>query len=316
MVAVAPPNDCLFCELQLVTTPATEGMLCHVNCPRCGCYTVCYPEVEAIKRLLQQHDRPVFSQWIYEQNRLKMPPTIRASDISIISNRQKFSFVERTRRLLLYINENTVSLGEGVNISTPPIQAALQQFDQKYIGTIANYLSEEKLVKVALPRLPAPRGEMYLALTPRGIMQVEEWGHSYIASIQGFVAMWFDEKMEPAYKEGFYPAIAGAGYTPQRIDSKEHVSKICDEIVAEIRRSRFVVADFTGQRGGVYYEAGYASGRDIPVIWTCHKDELDKLHFDIRQYNFIDWGTPQELARRLQVRIEAVIGEGPRKQPA
>jgi hypothetical protein len=43
------------------------------------------------------------------------------------------------------------------------------------------------------------------------------------------------------------------------------------------------------------------------------KDELPKLHFDIRQYNCIDWETPQELARRLKARIEAVIGEGPRK---
>jgi nucleoside 2-deoxyribosyltransferase len=144
-------------------------------------------------------------------------------------------------------------------------------------------------------------------------MQAEEWGRAYAVSTHGFVAMWFDKTMEAAWKEGFYRAIDEAGYLPQRIDSKEHVNKICDEIIAEIRRSRFVVADFTGQRGGVYYESGYAAGRDIPVIWTCRKDELPKLHFDIRQYNCIDWETPQELARRLKARIEAVIGEGPRK---
>jgi hypothetical protein len=63
----------------------------------------------------------------------------------------------------------------------------------------------------------------------------------------------------------------------------------------------------------VYYEAGYAAGRNLPVILTCRKDELKDLHFDIRQYNCIDWETPDELARRLQVRIEAVIGDGPLK---
>ena len=153
-----------------------------------------------------------------------------------------------------------------------------------------------------------------VSLTPRGIMQAEEWGRSYTASTQGFVAMWFDEQMQSAWQEGFYRAIGEAGYVPRRIDSKEHINKIGDEIIAEIRRSRFVVADFTGQRGGVYYEAGYASGRDIPVVWTCRKDALGDLHFDIRQYNCIDWETPEELARRLKVRIEAVIGEGPRKR--
>ena len=36
------------------------------------------------------------------------------------------------------------------------------------------------------------------------------------------------------------------------------------------------------------------------------------LHFDIRQYNTIDWDTPDELAVRLQRRIEATLGKGPR----
>jgi nucleoside 2-deoxyribosyltransferase len=72
-----------------------------------------------------------------------------------------------------------------------------------------------------------------------------------------------------------------------------------------------VVADFTGQRGGVYYEAGYAAGRGIPVVWSCRKDQIKDLHFDIRQYNCIDWETPAELARRLESRITAVIGDGP-----
>jgi hypothetical protein len=41
-----------------------------------------------------------------------------------------------------------------------------------------------------------------------------------------------------------------------------------------------LVADFTGQRGGVYWEAGFAQGLGIPVIRTCKSDELWKLHFD------------------------------------
>ena len=41
-------------------------------------------------------------------------------------------------------------------------------------------------------------------------------------------------------------------------------NKIDDEIVAEIRRSKFIIADFShgsdGARGGVYFEAGFAHG--------------------------------------------------------
>jgi hypothetical protein len=98
-----------------------------------------------------------------------------------------------------------------------------------------------------------------------------------------------------------------------RVDRVEHVGKIDDEIIAQIRRSRFLVADFTGHRAGVYFEAGFALGLNLPVIWSCSRDHIPELHFDIRQFNCIDWSKPDELADRLQNRIESVIGAGPRK---
>jgi hypothetical protein len=51
-----------------------------------------------------------------------------------------------------------------------------------------------------------------------------------------------------------------------------------DEIIAEIRRSRFLVADFTCEpekvRGGVYFETCFAMGLNIPIIWTCKDTSL------------------------------------------
>jgi len=71
---------------------------------------------------------------------------------------------------------------------------------------------------------------------------------------------------------------------PQDTNRLEHNEKIDDLIVAEIRKSGLVVADFTGDRGGVYFEAGYARGLGLPVIWPCRKDWLEKLHFDTEHY--------------------------------
>ena len=62
---------------------------------------------------------------------------------------------------------------------------------------------------------------------------------------QCFVAMWFDDSMNQAYEEGIKKAVEECGYKLLRIDKKLDVNKIDDEIIAEIRRSRFVVADFT-----------------------------------------------------------------------
>ena len=100
-----------------------------------------------------------------------------------------------------------------------------------------------------------------------------------------------------------------------RIDRDPSVDKIDDAIIAEIKRSRFLIADFThgedGARGGVYYEAGYAHGLGIPVIFTCRKDKINELHFDTRQYAHIVWDSPEELRTLLRDRILARIEEGP-----
>ena len=88
---------------------------------------------------------------------------------------------------------------------------------------------------------------------------------------------------------------------------KEHNNDINDEIIGEIRSSRFIVADFTGNRGGVYYEAGFANGLNIPVIHMCKKEELKKVHFDVNHRNIIDWKTGEELYERLLNRIKATI---------
>jgi hypothetical protein len=78
-----------------------------------------------------------------------------------------------------------------------------------------------------------------------------------------FVAMWFSPDMAAAYQDGIEPAVRDAGFVPVRIDQKEHNNEITDEIIAEIRNSGSVVADFTGQRTGVYYEAGFAFVRPL-----------------------------------------------------
>ena len=41
--------------------------------------------------------------------------------------------------------------------------------------------------------------------------------------------------MDEVWEKGIRPAITEAGYEPVRVDKQEHVNKIDDEIIAEIR---------------------------------------------------------------------------------
>lgn len=130
--------------------------------------------------------------------------------------------------------------------------------------------------------------------------------------VTGFVAMWFSPEVRLLWTDVIEPAIRQAGFEPLRIDGKEHNGKIDDEIMVSIRASKFVVSDFTGHRGGVYYEAGFAHGLGLPVIFLCRESDMKDLHFDIRQYNCIIWSPDKlEAARgRLKNRILATLGQG------
>ena len=118
-------------------------------------------------------------------------------------------------------------------------------------------------------------------MLPEGWGAIEAYKSPNSESEKVFVAMWFHDQMTSVFEEGIGPRDEDdCGYRAMRIDMKDFVGDITDKIIAEIRGSRFVVADFTGQRQGVYYESGYARGIGLPVIWTCRKDDMEKLHFD------------------------------------
>jgi nucleoside 2-deoxyribosyltransferase len=84
-----------------------------------------------------------------------------------------------------------------------------------------------------------------------------------------FVALHFTDEMLEMYRSAFAPAIERAGFEPRLANEPAHNERIDARIVTEIRQLRSVVADVTGARTGVYFEAGYALGQGRPVIWTC-----------------------------------------------
>jgi hypothetical protein len=122
-----------------------------------------------------------------------------------------------------------------------------------------------------------------------------------------FVAMWFTGEMLEVWKSVFAPTIKRAGFEPRLANDPAHNEQIDARIVAELKHCRFVVADVTGARTGVYFEAGYALGLGRPVIWTCRRAHQEDMHFDTRQYNHILWDDSAELAEQLYYRIVATI---------
>jgi nucleoside 2-deoxyribosyltransferase len=183
-----------------------------------------------------------------------------------------------------------------------------------------------------------------LSITAKGYQRLREIKKPNLASRLCFVAMCFTPEMNDVFDKAIKPAIEFVEpcetiprYQAVKIDNVEHVNDINDEIIAQIRRSRFMVCDLSGYRGGVYFEAGFAHGLGLEVIYTCRKDwtkeeiltdssgnevstlfdsesrqiavKKEGVHFDLAHRNRIEWEPDklEDFKTKLKNRIKAVI---------
>ena len=125
---------------------------------------------------------------------------------------------------------------------------------------------------------------------------------------QAFVAMSFSEEMDRAYEEAIEPALRECGWSPFRVDREDFEEKICDKVILEIRRSDLLIVEATGSRPNVYFEAGFAMGLHIPIVWCIKESQLlaGEIAFDTRQHQHLTWDEPEQLRQKLSSRIRAM----------
>lgn len=269
---------------------------------------------------------------IVDHNLLGSIPEILTTTVEGLAGVARSRPADRATRLLQYLVRESRFLGQelsrhregsmweieggGLALTSSDEARALfawsDSIEEEELIFLLQMLAEEQAI-----RMDGQAGIPNVVVLPKGYDRVAQETASTQLN-QAFVAMWFDQSMLKPYEFGIEAAIREAGYQPLRIDQKEHVNKVDDEIISEIRRSRFLVADFTSEpqrpRGGVYFEAGYALALGKPVIWCCRSDRIGEVHFDTRQFNHIVWDTPEDLKAKLKNRIGAVIGDGPFRQ--
>ena len=298
-------------------TDATENehdLTYRINCHKCGMFSITREAKEDwqehyFSRLADRQKANV-SGWIREHQNI----LITSDELDFLTDIKTLSVQKRADKLLLELEKRTEEIG--ISIPIPGHAPDVYDFmglTWSVSNSEVNYLLEAYLTNekdYLNKRITAPHG---FTVSPKGFTYLEELRQTQRDSFMGFCAMWFDDDLTPVWSDAIEPAIGLAGYDPKRIDRVEHNNRIDDEIIVMLRRSRFVVADFTGQRGGVYFESGFALGLNIPVIWTIREDQLEDVHFDNRQYNFIPWNMDNlaDFQTKLQNRIEATIGRGP-----
>ena len=339
---------CLFCDDSDIETIRTQsGMSNSYLCKRCGHVNLTAAAVEDFegeglsqeqKTCLRIHNRTEF-----EGNNRRLFD--KAYDLhglkKIIENYTPMSPLDKLDNALLILEKNCRFFGEVIQ--------PFSEYDDPYYNCVSQEEMRnlfKELIALGFLRPENPQGFLTdgTAITTKGYARLREIKRINQSSKQCFVAMWFAEDMISVYEEAIKPAIeyresgqSEPRYRAVRMDNVEHVNDINDEIIAQIRRSRFVVCDLTGYRGGVYFEAGFAYGLGLDVIYTCRKDwtTAEKLvdenkktvaflydgsgnkigvgkegvHFDLSHRNRIEWepGHLDDFRKKLENRIKAVI---------
>ncbi len=298
----------------------SQSGLKYFECPICGNFIVSVSLVGENFNYLAENDKEKIQFRYYFYTMAKDDPR-RSVPIRTEEDKKKIlstipypkNLLEKIDIILLNIANRQQAYGEPIYFSRNDHRAVFCKDEYELDNIYRDFLTSEL----------GYINETNNNLTAKGWIKALQLKDTNINSTQGFVAMWFSKESEQI-RESIQKAISAAGYECMIIDTKKHDNFIPNEIRAEIRKSKFVVADFTGNRGGVYNEAGFAEGLNIPVFYTCKRDWFDDVkdengniiqngvHFDLRQKPFIFWEDNEDslsvFERELKAAIGALIG--------
>jgi Zn ribbon nucleic-acid-binding protein len=319
---MAEQSKCPVCSEKATLAAPYQGGSSKLNCVRCGSFEIGIIAANEISAWKQQQ-RTNLSGWICEHQDCK----ILSPDLNILASLRTPTVGEKAEKLLTFLANEFPKPGEKI---ASDVIFSIEGLDVSSVDQPKVFVESQKLVSVSwsldlhelgfliYEYLVAEKNFLSqiegsnLKITPKGWSQIDSLRQGNPQSKTGFIAMWFDKSVDQAHL-AIETGIRNAGYKPFRVDQKEHNNDITDEIIAGIRGSKFLVADLTNHRNGVYYEAGFAKGLGLEVVWLCRKSDEKDRHFDIRQLSTIFWEEDKlpELSKALENRIVATIGRGP-----
>lgn len=272
------------------------------RCSQCGNYVVSHSGLLNFEEEL----RPIISGYIREsQSReyfvltQEVIDTIRTMPIPTVA--------EKVQRLMLWFASKTSVPGKFVKsiYDYKELVSTCYATDNSEIALFIDHIKEKGYIA-------GQQGDLYsFKITVDGFNYIESI-RSTIKSNLCFCAMSFDKRHSYIYETFIKPAVEQSGFDIRRVDEAPHNDGIVDQIIALIRQSKFVIADLSGNKDGVYYEAGFAKGLGRPVIFTCEEAYFEDIHFDVKHLNFLKWKEDEisDAIERLAWKVQATLGRG------
>ena len=340
-------QKCLFCDKELEGAHGeSDTMQVHCSCLRCGDFLLerrCSDTFNAEGfSLIEKRIISIVLRNEHERRNDLHPEKVITLDVlrNIIKQYLPIDPLAKMDDVLFELGKKSKYIGSIHNINVNSDYPYYHCLKPEELKSILMFLRAEGYISA--PYLSDPSND--ISITVKGYQRLREIMKPGKDSKQCFVAMRFSPEMDEVYEKAIKSAIeftekgeSSPRFEAIKIDSVEHTNDINDEIIAQIRRSMFMVCDLTGYRGGVYFEAGFAYGLGLEIIYTCREDwckeqvlkdadnnevfflfddkknkiEIKKegVHFDLAHRNRIEWSPDnlEDFRIKLENRIKAVV---------
>jgi len=304
-------KNCPLCNLknQNASLKGDSGEKITYKCARCGKFTITHKaELLAKKKKIGSK----ISGWIRNLHEMNLDiPEITADNITEIEQSiPEYNPSDKQYLFLSNIVRKSRYPGDCVSLSAElDYPLAWASAPEEILFYIRFLIERGLLIRISHHDTSVSGNKsISVAATVHGWEYLEQYEQRAIELSQAFVAMSFSEAMKKVWDTAIKPAVNEAGYKACLVDSEKYGDKVNAKIISEIRNSLFVIAEVSEHKHVIYFEAGYAIGRNLPVIWCVRKKDLGNVHFDTRQNNHVVWETVEDLKEKLYDIICAVVG--------
>lgn len=302
-------KSCYFCGEQCEFERVPSASCDCYTCETCGCYTI----PDDFGRNLIEKNKELLAGYLYETKAIKesiLQLTTKITEEILNSSKIPKTVMQKVEKLLVNLYKLNKPIGE--DYDSMQLKPAMgYAIDSDEIDGMLEIMCDLGWIKT-----PSNTGHIYdFKFTAKGFDTAERLILTNVDSKKVFIAMQFSDDLLELCRAAIQPACKACGFDAGLV-SNNHNNGITDEIIAEIRRSKFVIVDFTYNNAGAYFEAGFAQGLGRPVIRICQKEWFDEenertngkaLHFDVRHYNTILYENHQHLIDKLKANIRANI---------